>query len=62
MENMMINKTWTATVVEEDGELLLVFNKEMLDELGWKEGDTIVWDMGEDSNIVIAKKDTTPDN
>lgn len=58
----MINKTWTATVVEEDGELLLVFNKEMLDELGWKEGDTIVWDMGEDSNIVIAKKDTTPDN
>lgn len=51
-------KKWTATVVEENGELLLVFNKQMIDELGWKEGDNIVWDVDEINNVVIAKKES----
>lgn len=52
---------WTGTVIEENGELLLVFSKEMLNDLGWKEGDTIVWDMDENNKVVIAKKEKDVD-
>lgn len=54
---MTSSKTWTARVVEENGEQLLVFNKEMMDELGWKEGDNIVWEIDEKNNIVLVKKE-----
>lgn len=50
-------KTWTATVVEENGEMMLVFEQQMLDYLGWHEGDNIVWDIDETNNVVIAKKE-----
>ena len=42
---------WTATVIElEDGELGLEFPPESLSEIGWREGDTLVWeDLGNGS-------------
>lgn len=47
-------KTYMAKVAEEDGELVLVFPVEMLTELGWQEGDNIVWDVRDDA-IVVKK-------
>jgi formylmethanofuran dehydrogenase subunit D len=49
-------KTYTAKVAEENGNLVLVFLPEMLTELGWSEGDNIVWDVRDDA-IVVKKAD-----
>jgi formylmethanofuran dehydrogenase subunit D len=48
-------KTYTGKVAEEDGELVLVFDPQMLEDLGWKEGDTILWDIRDDA-VVIKKQ------
>lgn len=55
----MSNRTYTAHVVEEDGELLLVFPQSMLEDLGWAEGDNIVWEIDENNRAVIARKEGT---
>ena len=47
-------KTYTAKVAEEDGEIILVFDPEMLIDLGWTEGDEIAWEIRDDA--VIARK------
>jgi len=49
-------KTYTAKVAEEDGKIVLVFSPEMLLDLGWSEGDNIVWDVRDDA-IVVKKED-----
>ena len=54
--NMIDVKTYTAKVAEENGNLVLVFPPEMLSELGWQEGDNIVWDVRDDA-IVVKKAD-----
>jgi hypothetical protein len=53
-------KTWTV-ILEEDpetGELVLPFNDEMLQELGWKEGDTLEWLDNKDGSWSLVKKKT----
>lgn len=52
-------KKWTA-YVEQDGEdLVLPLPDEILDELGWKTGDTLVWDVNEETGaITLSKKPT----
>lgn len=52
----MEGKFYTGHVVEENGELMLVFPADMMEELGWKQGDTIVWDMPDGGNVLIARK------
>jgi formylmethanofuran dehydrogenase subunit D len=47
-------KTYTARVAEENGELVLVFDPQMLKDLGWHEGDEIEWDTRDDA-IVVRK-------
>ena len=47
-------KTYTGKVAEENGELMLVFDPQMLIDLGWAPGDTIVWDIRDDA-VVIRK-------
>jgi hypothetical protein len=47
--------------VEEDpdtGELLLPFTPEILAELGWSCGDTIVWKQQDDGSFILTKKET----
>lgn len=51
----MSNKTYIADVIEENGELMLQFPPEMLEDLGWQPGDTIVWDDDENGNIIVRK-------
>lgn len=50
-------KIYTGTVVEDGEDLALVFPPEMLEELGWTEGDTIVWDIDEKNRVLIARKE-----
>ena len=38
------NKKFTCPVVEYEGELAVEFPDELLDELNWKQGDTLVWE------------------
>jgi bifunctional DNA-binding transcriptional regulator/antitoxin component of YhaV-PrlF toxin-antitoxin module len=50
---------WTI-VVEEDketGELLLPFSDELLEQVGWKIGDTIEWIDNKDGTWTMRKKD-----
>jgi antitoxin component of MazEF toxin-antitoxin module len=48
--------SWTGHVVEDGDDLALVFPPEMIDALGWKEGDTIVWDIDETNKVILARK------
>jgi len=49
-------KKWTA-YVEQDGEdMILPLPPDMLKELGWKAGDTLLWDVREDGSIHLSKK------
>jgi hypothetical protein len=49
---------WTVQLEEdpETGDLLLPFPPDMLEELGWSEGDTLTWTVNPDGGIVLSKK------
>lgn len=51
------DKVYMGRVIEDNGELLLEFPFEMISELQWKEGDTIVWDIDEENKILLARKE-----
>jgi hypothetical protein len=50
---------YTVTLEEdpETGDLLLPFTDEILAEVGWKTGDTIVWIDNKDGSWTMRKKD-----
>jgi len=50
-------KIYEARVAEENGELVLVFDPQMLEELGWSEGTTIVWEIRDDAVVVRKGED-----
>jgi bifunctional DNA-binding transcriptional regulator/antitoxin component of YhaV-PrlF toxin-antitoxin module len=51
-----MNKSWTATV---DGEGLLTFPPDVLEELGWKVGDVLFWIDNRDGSWSLVKEDLT---
>lgn len=57
-------KTVYTVKVEEDpdtGELLLPFPDELLEQMGWKEGDTLIWGCNE-AGIFVTKKEEKSDD
>jgi hypothetical protein len=52
-----VNKVYTATVVEDCDELFLQFPVELLENLDWKAGDTLVWVANKDGTFTIKKKE-----
>lgn len=49
-------KTWTATVQEDaDGECYLVFPLDMMERVGWQEGDDINWSDNGDGTFTLTK-------
>lgn len=59
---MMTDETpitiWTAQVVEQDdGELALVFPADLLEKMGWAEGDIIDWQVT-DQGIIVKRAST----
>jgi hypothetical protein len=56
---MSETKVWTTTVQEDPenpDELMIVFPDELMEQVGWKVGDTINWDMQPDGTAVLTKK------
>lgn len=54
-----MTNSWTAQILEdpEDPEsLILQFPDDMLDQLAWQPGDTLVWDLQDDGSIILRKK------
>lgn len=53
-----MNKVYTVPVLyTEEGEPFIEFPPETLDNLGWKEGDTLVWKDNKDGSWTVAKKE-----
>ena len=55
----MTKKYWTITPEEdpETGDLIITFPPEALEEVGWKEGDTLTWTMKTNGSIILSKKE-----
>jgi formylmethanofuran dehydrogenase subunit D len=49
---------WTVHLEEDPdtGDLLLPFPPDMLEQLGWSEGDTLTWTVNPGGGIVLSKK------
>ena len=49
---------WTVHLEEdsETGDLLLPFPPDLLEQLGWSEGDTLTWTVNPGGGIVLSKK------
>lgn len=58
-EKIMEHQTWTITVEEdpETGEAILPFPQEMLEQVKWKEGDTLEWIDNNDGSWSLIKVD-----
>lgn len=48
--------TWTAYVQQEGDDLLLPLPDELLAELGWKQGDVLVWSVNDNGTVTLTKK------
>lgn len=57
-----MSKFYTATVQEDDnGDAVIPLPEEMLEELGWKEGDTLDWKDNGDGTYSISKLEKSED-
>ncbi len=56
----MANKTWTISLEEdpETGDLILPLNNDILEETGWKTGDSIDWIDNKDGSWTMNKIET----
>ena len=53
-----MSKKYVITLVEDDaGNLVLPFTDEILDEAGWKEGDSLEWKDNKDGTFSLSKKE-----
>ena len=59
-----MSKHWTIKLEEdaETGDLILPFTDDILQEAGWKEGDTLEWIDNKNGTWTLRKKDGTDDN
>jgi len=56
----MTNTSWTVAIEEnEQGEMVLPFDQEILDALGWQEGDILCWRNNNNGSWSITKKEKT---
>ena len=57
-----MNNHWTITLEEdpETKELILPFTEEILNTVGWKAGDTIVWKNNNDGTWSLTKQVDKP--
>jgi bifunctional DNA-binding transcriptional regulator/antitoxin component of YhaV-PrlF toxin-antitoxin module len=48
---------YTAILLEDGDDVILPFPPELLETLGWKEGDTLTWIDNQDGSWTIKKDD-----
>ena len=55
------NNKWTITLEEdpETGELILPFPPDLLEQSGWKEGDSLLWIDNNDGSWSLVKEELT---
>jgi len=55
-----MTKSWTIELQEdpESGDCILEFPTDLLEETGWKEGDTLEWNDNKDGSYTMTKKET----
>ena len=60
---MTENKHWVVTVEEdpETKELVIPFTPDMLAQVGWDFGDTILWEDNQNGSFTLSKKEVTND-
>ena len=58
-----MSKTWTVTLEEdaETGDVILPFTNEMLQEVGWQEGDVLEWIDNKNGSWSLVKKNSKTD-
>ena len=49
--------TWTVTVEEDGDDFILPLPDDLLEQAGWKIGDTLVWDVRPNGRIFLSKKE-----
>ena len=50
-------KTWSLEVQKlEDGDQYIEFPKELMDEVGWEDGDVLIWIPNDDGSWTLKKK------
>ena len=56
----MTPKSWTLTIEQDPdtGDLVLPFTDDILEELGWKEGDVLDWVDNKDGSWSLVKQKT----
>jgi len=56
----MTDKKWTVELQEDPvtGDLILEFPPEVLEETGWKTGDTLTWNDNKDGSFTLTKAET----
>ena len=57
-ENAKSKSAWTITVEKDGEELILPFPVELLSQMGWDIGDTLLWEIMNDGQVSIRKKET----
>lgn len=45
---------YEVELLEDGDDLILQFPPEMLEEVGWKEGDELLWDVSEEGYITLS--------
>ena len=46
-------------MTDSNGELILEFPDELMDNVGWQGGDTLLWQQQENGDWLVSKKETT---
>lgn len=54
-------KVWTTKVVEENGELVILFPPDLMQHVGWKEGDNLAWVISDDGKQCSIIKLQSPE-
>ena len=49
-------RTWTAYVQQDGEDLILPLPEDLLAEVGWKEGDVLVWEVDELTGQITLRK------
>lgn len=53
-----MNYETLEVITNEDGDLVLQFDDDMLERLGWTKGDTLEWNVDEEGRVTLAKQPT----
>ena len=57
-----LNTNYTVTLDEDGEDLILPIPDEVLDSLGWFDGDMLEWNVNEEDNTIIIRKVTDDGN